>query len=118
MCTKSVGQYTRAPATGGRKHKVLITLTLHERESLRLAAAYSDCTVQAYLMGLHEARGRGEIFPDGAQIIHAALALITEAQQAATELAKMGYPRRQLRQTIVDLESTIRNAGRPLPSRR
>ena len=102
----------------GRKYWFQMRVTLPEREELKLAAAFSDCSIAEYLWGLHEARDRGEIFPDGSRIIRAATELATLAEQAAKDLALLGYPRPTLRQSILDLRSTISDAGRPIPARR
>ena len=102
----------------GRKYWFQMRVTLPEREELKLAAAFAGCSIAEYLWGLHEARNKGEIFPEGSRIIRAATELAAQADQAAKDLALLGYPQPKLRQTILDLRSTISDAGRPIPARR
>ncbi len=93
-------------------------LTLLEREELKLAAAFSDCSIAEYLWGLHEARSRGEIMPGGAKIIRAAVELADAADTAATSLAYLRHASPELRQKIVNMRSTLASEGRPIPARR
>ncbi|MEA3225112.1 MAG: hypothetical protein U9Q07_04115 [Planctomycetota bacterium] len=106
----------RRPAS--RNHWFQMRLTLLEREELKIAAAFSDCSIAEYIWGLHEARSRGEIFPGGARIIRAAVELADEAEKAATSLAHLRHASPELRQKIVNLRSTLASEGRPIPARR
>jgi len=93
-------------------------VTFLEREELKLAAAFSDCSIAEYLWGLHEARSRGEIFPGGARIIRAAVELADEADKAATSLAHLRHASPELRRMIVNMRSVLASEGRPIPKRR
>jgi len=101
-----------------RKHWFQMRVTFLEREELKIAAAFSDCSMAEYLWGLHEARTKGEIFPGGARIIRAAVELADEAEKAATSLAYTGHASPELRQMIVNMRSVLASEGRPIPSRR
>lgn len=109
---------TSGRSTEKRRRIFQMRITEKERNELKIAAAFNDASVSEYLWGLHEARSRGEIMPGGALIIRAALELADAANQAAEDLARAGYPRPSLRQSVLNLRSTIEAQGRPIRVRR